>query len=91
MFSFCDSKLYYYALTLEGGFPTFTRILERETARLGQGYYSVSNNEGRSHVLTVQWDRSDAVVLLRVMHLPQVSSDLSVFETWEQKAVCGPH
>ena len=36
-FTFCDDRLYLYGITLDGGFPALTRVVEQENARLGRG------------------------------------------------------
>jgi hypothetical protein len=93
-FTFCDDKLFMYGLTLDGGFPTFNRILERESTRRGNGVYNWRNDDGRSYQLLYFWQDGDATMtltLLEFIRSPNVPGEISAMQDWNpQKAICQP-
>jgi hypothetical protein len=80
-FSFCDDKLFMFGLTLDGGFPTFSAVLEYESTRRGKGDYASLNVEGRNQ-LTVLWSESDATTMALNLFSWSTSPNLVVTQAW---------
>lgn len=57
-FLFCGDSLFSYTKDFGGDLLSFTRLIERETARLGHGVYFVRNGDpeyGPSGSISVEW------------------------------------
>lgn len=79
-FGFCSGVLYFYSTQIAGGFPAFTRLLERATRQYGRGLYETQITDsqlGPYHNLTVTWSSPISIEWITLGQINDQSPDVS--------------